>query len=373
MKLRCLTSLVATMVMASTAGAAEIYNKDGNTLNVFGSLVGGYYFSENGSDSIEGSHSFMRYGCLGKTYVSEKVIGFGMWEQEVSLQNIEGCNHKSNSNILLGYAGIKCGKFGTIDYGRNYGVLYDVGSWTDVVPAFGNDMFIADNFLSSRGSNIVTYRNNDLFGYVEGFDFAMQYQGKNDVNVVTGRTVKTANGEGYGISASYSLDNIAAGIAYINSKRTLEQRNLNGNLHQDDNAEAYYYGVKYDGYGMYLAAMYGETYNVMPFGNFDDALNPDGVYGFVNKSRNVEMVAQYNFDFGLRPSVSYLHVKAGDADNSYGNYLKKCITVGVSYMYNKNISTTIDYRINLLNKNDFTDAAHIDTNNIVALGLVYMF
>ncbi|QUJ04663.1 porin [Salmonella enterica subsp. enterica] len=24
----------------------------------------------------------------------------------------------------------------TVDYGRNYGVLYDIGSWTDVLPEF---------------------------------------------------------------------------------------------------------------------------------------------------------------------------------------------------------------------------------------------
>lgn len=371
MKLRCLTSLVATMVMASTAGAAEIYNKDGNTLNMFGSLVGGYCFSDNGGNA-DGGHSFMRYGCVGKTYINDQIVGFGMWEQEFSLQKVESANC-NNNNVLLGYVGIKCGKFGTMDYGRNYGVLYDVGSWTDVVPAFGGDIFISDNFLSGRGSNIITYRNHDLFGCVEGLDFAVQYQGKNDVNAVVGRTLKTANGEGYGLSASYSIDNVAAAIAYVNGKRTVEQRNVDGNTRQNDSAEAYYCGLKYDGYGMYLAAMYGETYNMMPFGNFDDTLNPDSIYGFVNKSRNVEVVAQYSFDFGLRPSVSYLHVKASDLDNSYGNYLKKCVTVGASYMYNKNISTTIDYRINLLNKNDFTNAAQIDTNNIVALGVVYLF
>lgn len=372
MKLRCLTSLVATMVMASTAGASEIYNKDGNTLSIFGSVIGGHYFSRNDSNK-DGGHSVVRCGFLGKTYINEQIVGFGMWEHEISLQNVEGILHKNGNNALLGYAGIEFGNLGAIDYGRNYGVLYDVGSWTDVIPAFGGDLFISDNFLSNRSSNVITYRNNNLFGFLDGLNFAIQYQGKNDVNATTGRTVKTANGEGYGVSASYSIDNVSASVAYINSTRTVEQKNLDSNVCRDNNAEAYYCGLKYDGYGMYMAAIYGETYNMTPFGNFDDNLNPDNIYGFVNKSRNMGIVAQYQFDFGLRPSISYLHVKSSDIDNSYNNYLKRYVTVGTSYTFNKNVSTTVDYRMNLLNKNDFTNVTQVNTDDVIALGIAYMF
>ena len=35
--------------------------------------------------------------------------------------------------------GLKFGDYGSIDYGRNYGVAYDIGAWTDVLPEFGGD------------------------------------------------------------------------------------------------------------------------------------------------------------------------------------------------------------------------------------------
>ncbi len=45
----------------------------------------------------------------------------------------------------------------------NYGVLYDIGSWTDVPPEFGNDSHEAsDNFMTGRANGVLTYRNNDF-------------------------------------------------------------------------------------------------------------------------------------------------------------------------------------------------------------------
>ncbi len=44
-----------------------------------------------------------------------------------------------NQTRSLAFAGLKFGEFGTIDYGGNYGIAYDVGSYTDVLPEFGGD------------------------------------------------------------------------------------------------------------------------------------------------------------------------------------------------------------------------------------------
>ncbi|VFS43755.1 porin [Enterobacter cancerogenus] len=42
---------------------------------------------------------------------------------------------------------VKAGDYGSFDYGRNYGVLYDVEGWTDMLPEFGGDSYSkADNF-----------------------------------------------------------------------------------------------------------------------------------------------------------------------------------------------------------------------------------
>lgn len=102
-----------------------------------------------------------------------------------------------------------------------------------------------------------------------------------------------------------------------------------------------------------------------------------------NKTQNFEVTAQYQFDFGLRPAVSFLMSKgrdlhaAGGADNPAGvddKDLVKYADIGATYYFNKNMSTYVDYKINLLDEDDSFYAANgISTDDIVALGLVYQF
>lgn len=54
--------------------------------------------------------------------------------------------------------------------------------------------------------------------------------------------------------------------------------------------------------------------------------------------------------------------------------LVKYMDIGATYYFNKNMSTYVDYKINLLDGNDSFYANNgISTDNIVAMGLVYQF
>ena len=366
MKLRVLSLIVPAMLVAGTAGAAEIYNKDGNKLDLFGKIDGLHYFSDdNGTD---GDQSYLRFGLRGETQISDQLTGYGEWEYQVQLNKTE---NENDSYTRVGFAGLRFGDYGSLDYGRNYGVLYDIGAWTDVLPEFGGDTYGADNFLFQRSSGVLTYRNNDFFGLVDGLNFALQYQGKNDSATESnnGRDVLAQNGDGYGMSATYDLGyGISAAAAYFSSDRTNEQNRLA--FGHGDKAEAYSGGLKYDANNVYLAAMYTQSYNATRFGNRGSST----AYGYANKAQNIELVAQYQFDFGLRPSVAYLQSKGKDIDRGYGDQdLMKYVDVGATYYFNKNMSTYVDYKINLMDDNDFTRAAKINTDDVVALGLVYQF
>ncbi|EOC1300138.1 porin OmpC [Cronobacter dublinensis] len=376
MKVKVLSLLVPALLVAGSVNAAEIYNKDGNKLDLFGKVDAEHYFSDDNSN--DGDQTYMRIGFKGETQVNDQITGYGQWEYQIQGNTSESDNQ---SWTRVAFAGLKFGDAGSFDYGRNYGVIYDVTSWTDVLPEFGGDTYGADNFLQSRGNGIATYRNTDFFGLVDGLNFALQYQGKNgsvsgENDATGGRSLLKQNGDGYGMSLTYDLgEGFSVGGAMASSKRTADQ-NSAGVFGEGDHAEVYSGGLKYDANNIYLAAQYSQTYNATRFGTSNGSDRSD-IYGFADKAQNFEVVAQYQFDFGLRPSVAYLQSRGKDIANnavSYGDQdILKYVDVGATYYFNKNMSTFVDYKINLLDDNEFTRAAGIGTDDIVAVGLVYQF
>ncbi|WP_395840449.1 porin, partial [Edwardsiella tarda] len=133
-----------------------------------------------------------------------------------------------------------------------------------------------------------------------------------------------------------------------------------------EKAQAWTTGLKYDANNVYVAAMYAETLNMTPYGN-------DGI---ANKTQNFEAVAQYQFDFGLRPSIAYLQSKGKQVgvNANQDKDLVKYLDLGSYYYFNKNMSAYVDYKINLLDGNDaFYKDNGINTDNVVGLGMIYQF
>ncbi|MGU9869575.1 porin OmpC [Kluyvera ascorbata] len=375
MKVKVLSLLVPALLVAGAANAAEIYNKDGNKLDLYGKVDGLHYFSDdNGSD---GDQSYVRLGFKGETQINDQLTGYGQWEYNIQANNTESASDQAWTRV--GFAGIRVADAGSLDYGRNYGVVYDVTSWTDVLPEFGGDTYGSDNFMQQRANGVATYRNTDFFGLVDGLNFALQYQGKNgsasgEGSTNNGRDALKQNGDGFGGSLTYDLgEGFSVGTAISSSKRTTDQNTAKYYGH-GDNATTYSGGVKYDANNIYLAAQYTQTYNATRFSGSKDT---DAISGYADKAQNFEVVAQYQFDFGLRPSIAYLQSKGKDINGAGGNFgnqdILKYVDVGATYYFNKNMSTYVDYKINLLDDTEFTRRAGISTDNIVALGMVYQF
>ena len=374
MKRKVLALVIPALLAAGAAHAAEVYNKDGNKLDLYGKVDGLHYFSDNANS--DGDQTYVRMGFKGETQINDQLTGYGQWEYQVNANTTEG-DH-GNSFTRLAFAGLKFGEYGSFDYGRNYGVMYDVEGWTDMLPEFGGDSYTySDNFMLGRTNGVATYRNTDFFGLVNGLNFALQYQGANEDQITneqegTGnggdRTVQNSNGDGFGISSTYDFGmGVSFGAAYTTSDRTNEQVNAGGRVAGGDKADAWTAGLKYDANNIYLATMYSETRNMTPYGD-------DGV---ANKTQNFEVTAQYQFDFGLRPAVSFLMSKGKDLTgqgNDDSKDLVKYADVGATYYFNKNMSTYVDYKINLLDNDDnFYSRNNINTDDVVALGMVYQF
>ncbi|EHK0944992.1 TPA: porin OmpC [Citrobacter farmeri] len=374
MKRKVLALVIPALLAAGAAHAAEVYSKDGNKLDLYGKVDGLHYFSDNANS--DGDQTYVRLGFKGETQINDQLTGYGQWEYQVNANTTE--SDHGNSFTRLAFAGLKFGDYGSFDYGRNYGVMYDVEGWTDMLPEFGGDSYTrSDNFMTGRANGVATWRNTDFFGLVNGLNVALQYQGANEdqkTNEQEGtgnggdRTVQNSNGDGFGISSTYDFGmGVSFGAAYTSSDRTNEQVNTGGRVAGGDKADAWTAGLKYDANNIYLATMYSETRNMTPYGD-------DGV---ANKTQNVEVTAQYQFDFGLRPAVSFLMSKGKDLTgqgNDDSKDLVKYADIGATYYFNKNMSTYVDYKINLLDNDDsFYSRNNINTDDVVALGMVYQF
>ncbi len=351
-----ISAVAASVLMAMSAQAAEIYNKDSNKLDLYGKVNAKHYFSSNDAD--DGDTTYARLGFKGETQINDQLTGFGQWEYEFKGNRAES-QGSSKDKTRLAFAGLKFGDYGSIDYGRNYGVAYDIGAWTDVLPEFGGDTWTqTDVFMTGRTTGVATYRNSNFFGLVDGLNFAVQYLGKNERD-----TARRSNGDGVGGSISYEYEGFGIVGAYGAADRTnLQEAQPLGN---GKKAEQWATGLKYDANNIYLAANYGETRNATPITN-----KFTNISGFANKTQDVLLVAQYQFDFGLRPSIAYTKSKAKDVEGIGDVDLVNYFEVGATYYFNKNMSTYVDYIINQI---DSDNKLGVGSDDTVAVGIVYQF
>ncbi|KAB7896288.1 hypothetical protein ASE93_01360 [Serratia sp. Leaf50] len=366
MKRSVLAVAVSLIVVTTGASAAEIYNKDGNQLDLYGRVNGKHYFSNGTSNNGDGS--YMRLGFKGQTKINDLLTGYGQWEYQNSLSNSEGADALNGNKTRLGFAGLKFAQYGSFDYGRNYGVVYDAIGYTDMLPEYGGDSGYTDNFMVGRSSGLATYRNKGFFGLVDGLNFALQYQGKNEATSVTtsSRPTSRANGDGYGASLSYEDiggTGIGAVIAGSRSDRTNAQSAAA--IGGGDEASAWSAALKYDANQFYLATMVEQTRK-------QTSITANGISGFANKTQIFEAVAQYQFLNGFRPSVGYVTNKAKDVEGVGDAYLYKYVSVGAYYYFNKNMYTYVDYKINTLSD---SDASKLGGNkkDVTTVSLTYRF
>ena len=109
MKRKVLALLLPALLAAGAANAAEIYNKNGNKLDVYGKVDGLHYFSDD--KSADGDQTYMRLGFKGETQVNDQLTGYGQWEYEFKGNRSES-QGTDGSKTRLAFAGLKFNEFG---------------------------------------------------------------------------------------------------------------------------------------------------------------------------------------------------------------------------------------------------------------------
>ncbi|QJC38624.1 porin [Enterobacteriaceae endosymbiont of Donacia fulgens] len=397
--LKFLIPFLLTISSITTVNASEIYNKNGQKLDLYGFLDIKKTYSNQDREDIpkkyENIISNMIFGFKGNTNIFNNIYGYAQFEYSLPINQTE-IDKNVFPSIRLGFIGLNFNNGNnSIDFGRNYGILYDSTSFIKKESSFFIDDLMYnhnDKFMFGRTNNLLTYRNKNFFGLIKGLDFALQYKSpffsENDVfynkNINKDHDIfieKEKNKKGWGASIKYKIGNSGVSItgSYFNSSKIIDKNDelkkiffIKDKNNKNNDINAFSIGAKYEKNNIYLATVFSKTKNSLTY------LDRNNYY-FANKIKNLEIIGQYKFNNNLKATISYVQSEGNNIPAGYhypgGNIsFLKYVTINTIYKFNKNLSAYFDYRINLLNKNDrYVRSNHIFTDNLFGIGIVYNF
>ena len=374
MKKSALTIAISSLLLASGAHAATVYNQNDTKLDIGGRAQGMYYGTDdNGS---EGDQSYFRVNMRGETKIAPEMKAFGFAEYNLPTSGSD------NDELRYAYAGIKHDRFGAFSYGRQDGLFRIVNDYTDVLPEWGGDGLGKDTeaFGTGRTNGVAKY----LFTQ-NGLTLGAQFTGNNDpqnsgrsaidndfsVDHDKGTAItnnKTWNDkgskEGFAVAASYDFDmGLGLSAAYNQAGKTDEQARYAA-FGGDHDAKLMGFGAKYASGNLYMAATYAHSEDHIFVKN-----------GYAEKSDGYEAVVQYKVTPQFKPSLAYLRTDVkNDTNVSFDDTLTEYVSIGAWYYFTDNFNAYVDYKLNLLDSvGNSTSALGQNTDDVVGVALQYNF
>ncbi|QJC32947.1 porin [Enterobacteriaceae endosymbiont of Donacia semicuprea] len=383
MKFNIFKILIPFVLSISVVNASEIYNNNGQKIDLYGFLELKNSVSKNNvkvSEKYRDTASNVILGIKGVTHIFDDIYGYAQLEYSLPINEVE-TSKNIHPSIHLGFIGIIFNHGNnSIDYGRNYGILYDVTSYMKKNSFFEKNFMYDKNdyFMFGRTNNLLTYRNRNFFGLMKGLDFALQYKNSDQNYDNNNKNYLENNRKGWGTSISYKLGNTGVSIsgAYFNflniinkDKKVFSNADKNFNNKNKD-INTYSIGAKYQKNNIYLAAVFSGSYNGLKYMDYYENL-------FAHKIKNLEIVGQYKFDDNLRTTISYTQSQGYDippgVNYAGGNIdLSKYILINTIYKFSKNFSAYVGYRISLLS-NEYIKSNRIFNGNLLGIGITYNF
>ncbi len=78
MKRNILAVVIPALLVAGAANAAEIYNKNGNKLDLYGKVVGEHDFVTSGDNTDSSDNTYAQIGFKGETQINDQLTGYGL-------------------------------------------------------------------------------------------------------------------------------------------------------------------------------------------------------------------------------------------------------------------------------------------------------
>lgn len=322
--------------------AVNLVNQDGKKLDFYGTIIARRFTSNNVKD--DGDRSYLYFGLIGKKDLARHWQAYAHWEYTVSASDA------SRNATRLAFLGIDNPDWGSLDIGRNWGVLYDVTSLTDRSPFFREMSYnYIDNFMRGRALNLMTWRKRfSLFQHPLKVALQYQFKGNNDYH-----TLKQQNGNGIGASLVWYFTPELSALFSLSSSATTFYQQQNAGYQKD--IRTFAEGLNYNSRKLYLAAVLTQSNN---------AVNPQ-VRDNNTSSVSYEALAKYMLTDKLQPDISYTRLTQTVAGRR--TQILDYEELGFSYYFNKNVQVFVDYKFN----NVRDKASGIDCANKLDTGISY--
>ncbi|CAL4321769.1 porin [Buchnera aphidicola] len=311
------------------------------------------------------------YGTLhsDSNTMSYFTLGYNYHQKNLKFQ-YQDLNIQPVNPMIIGFY---MKKIGTIEYGQDYNLMYDMNHF--IHKNFYNDFdfqkLSQDNTYNLKSS--MTYRNTNFFGLIENLTIALQYQYPNcDIynnwykSILSHFIRYDCKKFGISIAGMYAADI----NHYINSQFS---KNV------DYKKEKYGLAFKYHFHNLHFASLYSKSIDVHV-----DTYNKDILF---KNHQNINIFLSYYFTHRICFSIGCLQkfsfqktyynvdlIKTIKKDHhiNFLNYYNK-LTLSLEYLYNKNIFLYFNDKIDLLeNKNiNLLNLTHI--KNLFQMGVVYFF
>ncbi|MDC5704120.1 porin [Vibrio europaeus] len=333
---------VSAAAVATGANAAEIYNNDGNSIEMGGRVEARLAVKDGKAED----QSRVRLNFAGTSQINDNLYGLGFYEGEYKATKDNDTARDSLEHRYM-YAGLG-GNFGEVTMGTVKGSLAAVTDFTDIMAYHGAKAAVKVE-SADRPDRSIAYS-----GEFSGLELRANYtfeSSKENNDKLVGD-----DNNGYALSTIYSIGDTGVRLTAAYAKQNgvnFKDSATNTNINAD--AGQYMLGASYEIGDFYVAGLYNDT-------KYDEVNTSNSA-----KVKGYELAAAYTLGQAKFTSTY------NRADVKVSNQSEKAadsIAVDATYFFTNNFRSYVSYDFNLLKEDKVGKLASEDQ---AVLGVRYDF
>nr|WP_220740504.1 porin [Shewanella sp. c952] len=375
---------IAISTCCLSANAAEIYKNENSSINLTGWL-GFAAINDGDKTSVNDNLSRFRFSFEREEKNGWHSFARTEWGLNIVTRNdnlvMQGgkLGTENSSDFLynrLGYIGLTHDTWGTLSFGKQWGVYWDVASTTDlpnVYAGYSSGVYtFGDGGLTGTGRADSAFQYRNTFGKLHiGLQFAAKNNGEVSIKDASGLEIDNSDisfNNSYGASLTYGMTDKVKLLAGFNRG---EFDGHLGDIKINEANEVIGVGAQYGDYYQYAANREAQG---LYFGfNAHQSKKNELIGGELYDATGVELLTAYQYDNGFVPMVllSYLELDTDQTTTISGDWKRQFAMLGLHYRYSNDTVMFAEAKLDLSSMDDPVLEAMQD--NSFAVGLNYFF